>query len=157
MELLDYLTRLCEYNGWANSETLSSLEGAGPAPERSRKFMAHVLAAEWLWLRRLKNGKQIAVWPELTLEQCDVELQELSGAWGDYLDGLTPDQLDREISYTNSKGENWRSNVADVLMHVALHSAYHRGQIASDMRQAGHTPAYTDFIHCVRQGFLAAK
>jgi hypothetical protein len=25
------------------------------------------------------------------------------------------------------------------------------------MRQAGHTPAYTDFIHCVRQGFLAEQ
>jgi len=23
-----------------------------------------------------------------------------------------------------------------------------------DMRAAGHTPAYTDFIHCIRQGFL---
>jgi uncharacterized damage-inducible protein DinB len=35
-----------------------------------------------------------------------------------------------------------------------MHSAYHRGQVALEMRAAGHQPAYTDFIHAVRQGFL---
>jgi uncharacterized damage-inducible protein DinB len=44
--------------------------------------------------------------------------------------------------------------VEDILTHVLLHSAYHRGQIASQTRAAGGTPAYTDFIHAVRQGFV---
>jgi uncharacterized damage-inducible protein DinB len=39
-------------------------------------------------------------------------------------------------------------------MHVLLHSVYHRGQIALQMRSSGAEPAYTDFIHSVRQGFL---
>jgi len=38
--------------------------------------------------------------------------------------------------------------------HVTIHSAYHRGQIASDVRSAGQEPAYTDYIHAVRQRFL---
>jgi len=42
--------------------------------------------------------------------------------------------------------------VGDILTHVLLHSAYHRGQIAVDLRAAGLTPAYTDYIHAVRQG-----
>ena len=42
----------------------------------------------------------------------------------------------------------------DVLTHVILHSAYHRGQVALAMRAAGMEPAYTDFIHAVRQGFV---
>jgi uncharacterized damage-inducible protein DinB len=37
---------------------------------------------------------------------------------------------------------------------VLLHSAYHRGQIASFMRASGDTPAYTDFILAVRQGLI---
>jgi uncharacterized damage-inducible protein DinB len=36
-----------------------------------------------------------------------------------------------------------------------MHSAYHRGQIASHMREQRYTPAYTDFIHAVRQGHVA--
>jgi uncharacterized damage-inducible protein DinB len=35
-----------------------------------------------------------------------------------------------------------------------MHSAYHRGQAALEMRAAGIQPAYTDFIHGVRQGFV---
>lgn len=155
MELLAYLQRLFDYNHWANREVLSSLLDVQSAPERSRKFIAHIAAAEWLWLRRLKTGKQMAVWPDLTLNQCESELQELQSAWRAYLEALNEQQLSQEITYTNSKGERWSSTIADVLMHAVTHSAYHRGQIASDMRQSGHTPAYTDFIHCVRQGFLA--
>ncbi|MCI0349677.1 MAG: DinB family protein [Acidobacteriales bacterium] len=154
MDLLTYLRRLFAYNHWANQETLAGLQHAGSAPQRSRKFIAHVVAAEWLWLRRLKDGKQMAVWPELTLPECEREVAELQPAWNTYLSALDGKQLAHEITYTNSIGGRWTNNIADVLMHVAMHSAYHRGQIASDMRQAGHTPAYTDFIHCVRQGFL---
>jgi len=53
-----------------------------------------------------------------------------------------------------AKGEPWTSSVQDVLTHVVMHSAYHRGQIASLMRAGGSTPAYTDFIHAVRQGVI---
>ena len=42
----------------------------------------------------------------------------------------------------------------DILTHVVLHSAYHRGQIASQMRAGGAPPAYTDFIHAARQGLI---
>jgi uncharacterized damage-inducible protein DinB len=61
----------------------------------------------------------------------------------------------RPVGYRNSKGEPWTSTVGDILTHVVTHSAYHRGQVASELRAAGFIPAYTDFIHAVRQGFLA--
>jgi len=46
------------------------------------------------------------------------------------------------------------SRVEDILTHVLFHSAYHRGQIALQMRASALEPAYTDFIHAVRQGFV---
>jgi uncharacterized damage-inducible protein DinB len=55
------------------------------------------------------------------------------------------------VTYNNSRGERWTSKIEDILQHVVMHSAYHRGQIAIDMRAAGLVPAYTDFIHAVRQ------
>ena len=42
----------------------------------------------------------------------------------------------------------------DILAHVVLHSAYHRGQIAAAVRAGGGEPAYTDMIHAVRQGLV---
>jgi uncharacterized damage-inducible protein DinB len=37
------------------------------------------------------------------------------------------------------------------MAHVIMHQAYHRGQIASDLRAQGDTPAVTDFIHYQRE------
>jgi uncharacterized damage-inducible protein DinB len=83
-------------------------------------------------------------------------------AWRDYLidlsgqrtTGLRARSLRDNVKYRNSKGEPWSSRVEDILIHVLFHSAYHRGQIALQMRASGLTPAYTDFIHAVRQGFV---
>jgi uncharacterized damage-inducible protein DinB len=36
-----------------------------------------------------------------------------------------------------------------------IHGAHHRGQIIAELRAAGAEPPYTDYIHSVRQGFLA--
>ena len=58
------------------------------------------------------------------------------------------------VTYQNSKGETWSSRKDDILMHVITHSVYHRGQVAAAVRAAGFTPAYTDFIHSIRQGFV---
>jgi uncharacterized damage-inducible protein DinB len=67
---------------------------------------------------------------------------------------LPPAGLDETVDYVNSKGEPWTSSVEDILTHTVLHSSYHRGQIASDMRASGHAPAYTDYIHARRRGFV---
>ena len=37
-------------------------------------------------------------------------------------------------------------------MHVVMHGAYHRGQIATVVRQGGETPAYTDYVQARRTG-----
>jgi uncharacterized damage-inducible protein DinB len=145
--------RLFAYDQWANQEVIKGLQKT--APPRSVKFIAHILAAERLWLERLKGQPQtLPVWPDLTLAQCQAQAGELPPLWKGYLDENAKTGLSRPIQYKNSKGEPWNSVISDILMHVIMHSAYHRGQIAADMRAAGATPAYTDFIHAVRQGFV---
>lgn len=152
MDLLPYLQRLFAYDDWANREVLDSPARTGGRPARSLKLLSHIVAAEVLWLARLRREKSpMAVWPELSLDECRVEIDRLAGRWSGYLGALPAAGLDQTIAYTNSKGEPWTSRVEDVLTHVATHSAYHRGQIAADLRSHGHEPAYTDFIHAVRQ------
>jgi uncharacterized damage-inducible protein DinB len=98
----------------------------------------------------------MAVWPQLTVEQILQEVAELKTAWAGYLGSLTPARLVESAAYTNSKGEHFSSQKGDILMHVVLHSAYHRGQIAADMRASDLEPVYTDFIHAVRQGMVGS-
>jgi uncharacterized damage-inducible protein DinB len=152
MATLEYIQRLFSYDDWANREILTALQKTEVPPPRSVRFLAHIVAAERLWLERLRLQKQTyPVWPDFSLEQCKLEVEELPKLWRTYLATLKDDGLSRSLTYKNSKGESWTSQKQDILMHVILHSAYHRGQIATDMRAAGFTPAYTDFIHAVRQ------
>ena len=151
----DRLERELAHNAWANRETLKSTQAAGHLPARAGAVLAHIAAAEWLWLHRLgQPAPALDVWPPLTPDECDDQFRELSRAWRTYLEKLGPESLQTEIEYTNTKGEAWTNTVADVLTHVVLHSSHHRGQIALLMRESGATPAYTDYIECVRRGFL---
>ena len=114
--------------------------------------MAHIVGAELLWLARLRKEPPVmAVWPDLDLQGCADGLDDASRQWSAYPRNDRRVQLSDRVSYTNSKGEPWTNTVEDILLHVTIHSAYHRGQIASDLRGAGAEPAYTDYIHAVRQ------
>ncbi len=152
MHKADRFHQLFRYDAWANREVLASFASVGSPPARSLKLMAHILGTEYIWFSRIKAEKSpLAVWPELRIDECREHSLQLPRIWSAYLNALNEEGLTRHITYENSKGESWTNSVEDILMHVIMHSAYHRGQIASDMRAAGHTPAYTDFIHGVRQ------
>ncbi|HZQ22736.1 MAG TPA: DinB family protein [Terriglobales bacterium] len=152
MDIHDH-RRSFAYDAWANHEVMQTLKQAGVPAGRSVHFLAHIIGAQHIWMERLLLQKQMsAVWPDLTLEQCEQELNRLQQAWNGYLEGLSPEKLNDTVNYRNSKGQQWGSRIGDILTHVVMHSAYHRGQIATEMRAHGYTPAYTDFIHGVRTG-----
>jgi len=143
--------RLFAYDGWANRECLRAIQaGAGSSGATASGGtllgsvvgrMAHILSAERLWLERIRRVPQsMEVWPGSTLEECEALAEEMASAWREYLAKLAANGLEETIGYKNSKGETWRSRVEDVLTHVIMHSAYHRGQIALEMRAAGMEP-----------------
>ncbi|MFY9562235.1 MAG: DinB family protein [Terriglobales bacterium] len=155
MNSKEHLLRILTYDHWANRECLSALSAAAPTPPKVLRLMAHTLFAQKLWLERLQQVPQtMAVWPTSTIDDCTALADQMLSAWKNYLTQLPPADLEKEVAYRNSKGESWSSRVEDVITHVLMHSAYHRGQVALEMRAAGLQPAYTDFIHRVRQGFV---
>jgi uncharacterized damage-inducible protein DinB len=143
--------RLFAYDDWANREVVANLrtfDAAAAAP--GLRLLNHIIGAQWIWLSRLRSREpKMPVWPELSLDGALRELDELRGAWHDI---WTRAIQGRSIEYRNTKGERHTSRVDDVLTHVVMHGAYHRGQIATLVRQGGNTPAYTDFIHATRSG-----
>jgi uncharacterized damage-inducible protein DinB len=154
MKSTDHFHRMFTYDHWANRECLSALDANAP-PANALRFIAHILSAQQLWLERLRHVSQsVAVWPSSTIQQCLALNDEMLEAWKQYLSALPANGMDSTIEYRNSKGDPWSSRVEDVLIHVLMHSAYHRGQVALEMRSAGKQPAYTDFVHAVRQGFV---
>jgi uncharacterized damage-inducible protein DinB len=155
VNMLEHIEGLFSYDNWANREVLGSLQALNAPPACSIKLLAHIVSAERLWLERLLVKTQtLPVWPLFTIEQCKLEIDQLPELWTTYLASLGEAGLLRSLTYKNTKGESFVSRKQDILLHVIMHSAYHRGQIAADMRTAGFTPAYTDYIHAVRQGFV---
>jgi hypothetical protein len=146
------LARQLDYELWAATGVARSL-AAPEAPELPRRRFAHLAATHALWLARIAGSPSaLAVWPELDVVASLAAVRDAVGRWR----VLVADRaaLARRVEYVNSAGQAWSNTVGEILTHALLHSAYHRGQIASDLRAAGLEPAYTDFIHAVRSGAL---
>jgi uncharacterized damage-inducible protein DinB len=97
------------------------------------------------------------VWPVLSLDQCEQLSTENVATFRDLGSRLTPDLLEKPITYRNSAGDEFTSTVEDILTHVAMHGSYHRGQIAASLRAGGDTPSPTDYIAFVRGAPAATR
>ena len=113
MNVADYLRRQFAYDEWANREVLHAIRTAGGTDQRSLQLMSHILAAERVWLDRLKQQPQsVPVWPQPDLSQCEAQAAEMGKLWLEFLDLITAGDVSQSISYKNSKGEQWTSTIA---------------------------------------------
>ncbi len=154
MNTITALKQLLAYNDWANRHTLHALKQSSSNHPKAFRAFAHSLIAEREWLLRLKENKDTTgfdFWQEVTLAEVETLVAENSEAYKELIEALTKDELDSVAVYKNSKGIEYRTSLRDILTHVFLHSAYHRGQVALVMREAGGVPAYTDYIAFVRE------
>ncbi len=135
-------------------ESVNALREAG-SPKAALRLMAHVAAAGELWAGRIRaDPTPVVVWPEWTLDEVAREIHRLGRAWPAMVSAFSPADLAQRVPYVNSKGETWSTAVDDILVHVVLHSSYHRGQVAQVLRAGGAVPPYTDYAHCVRNDFI---
>ena len=152
-----YLERLIDHLDWADARAIASLAATGAPPPDAVRLMAHVVGTEHLWLARLEGrDAQLAVWPELSVNECAErsrenvrELRRLLASWD-------AERLGGEVAYVNSAGVAFRSRREDILIHIAMHGMYHRGQVALLVRGAGLEPSPTDYI-AFRRGVPAAR
>jgi len=143
---------------WADDRALASLRAAVPLSPKALELYAHILGAEHVWLARLRQEPATtAVWPVIDLQQCHALAESNHREFAELLGALEPAALAREVPYSNSAGDAFRSTVQDILLHVALHGCYHRGQIALMLRESGAEPSPTDYIAFVRGAPAATR
>jgi uncharacterized damage-inducible protein DinB len=63
-----------------------------------------------------------------------------------FVEGLTDARMPEIVTYVNVKGETWSYPLHEMLVHVVNHSTYHRGQVATMLRQLGKTPRSSDYL-----------
>lgn len=149
-----HLQRLFEHMFWADRRVLDLLNRTPIARQQeSVRLITHVLAAERVWLLRLRGEDSSVqpIWPELTLVELNAMHAANETGYTRLLEGLAPEDLEREVEYVNSQGTPFQTPVLDILTHVALHGGYHRGQLARAVQGAGEEPVNTDYITFVRE------
>jgi uncharacterized damage-inducible protein DinB len=88
-----------------------------------------------------------------------VSIAALRGAWQPleqqiriFIESLGPAGLSRVIEYKTMSGQPGASAYWQMIVHVVNHGSYHRGQVATMLRQLGATPAQsTDMIAFFRE------
>jgi uncharacterized damage-inducible protein DinB len=153
-----HLSKLVGHLAWADDRVLAALRSATAPDPSCLELFAHVLAAEHVWLARLRGETpRHPVWPTLTLEECARLVQANQRELTAYVGALAPADLARGVTYTNSAGQQFTSTIEDMLLQVFLHGCYHRGQIAWALRKGGGVPMPTDYIAFVRGAPAATR
>ena len=163
----DEVRTLYDYNSWANHRMLDAC--APLTPEQLsrdlkssfpsvRATLEHIVWAEWLWLERWKgsshSGPSAEEFADLAAirtrwNQVEAELQQ-------FVRGLNAADLDRTVTYRNTKGKEFSNPMAHMLQHLVNHGTYHRGQVTTMLRQLGAAPVATDLIAFYRERAAAA-
>jgi uncharacterized damage-inducible protein DinB len=154
---VNHLRTLLDHMAWADERVLESLRQPG-IPQRALDLYAHVLGAEHVWLARLEQRRPtLPVWPVIAVEECALIARAHRLAFRAYLDRLTSEDLRRIVHYRNSAGDEFDNAIEDILVHVAMHGTYHRGQVTLLVRDAGAEPQPTDYIAFVRGAPAATR
>ena len=165
---LAFVKELFDYNYWARDRlvqvcsTLTAeqfVRPLGGSFESVHGTLAHMIAAERLWLERWKGRPARALQPP---EQFPVTSAGIAECWvaveremRAYLDGLSEATIELPVSYVNFKGETWEYALWRMMVHVLNHQSYHRGQASTLLRQLGAQPPSLDFLAAHDMGLRA--
>jgi uncharacterized damage-inducible protein DinB len=154
----DRIKELYRYNSWANErmfEATSRLTTEQYKQDMHSSFpsvrntFVHIISVEWLYLQRVKGTSPKGLWSAsdyptvASLKERWIELKREQMA---FIDALTEEQCNKQITYTNIAGKSYTYPLRHILSHVVNHSTYHRGQLTTMIRQLGSTPESTDLL-----------
>ncbi|HJP85346.1 MAG TPA: DinB family protein [Gemmatimonadaceae bacterium] len=155
---VEYFTKLLDHMEWADKRALASLRAMSNPPPVTVELFAHIVGAERVWLSRIEgSASPLPTWPKLTLGETEKVLAGNVEGYRRILSGLSSEGLQQPITYKTSAGDQFTSTIEDILTQVLTHSAYHRGQIAAQVRAAGGTPNPTDYIAYIRGAPAATR
>jgi uncharacterized damage-inducible protein DinB len=157
MFTLPYRT-LMHYKRWAtnglNSVIAENLERIA-ADERNLvlRLLDHIQAVDEIFSHNLEtrpHGYRAPRSVELPSFDALASKARATGDWYvDYADALLPEEVDEAIAFSFSNGEPASMTRGEMLLHVAMHAAGHRGQVALLLQKNGIQPypdRITDFL-----------
>jgi len=147
------------YNVWANQRYVDCISNLGDEQIHLEikssfsslyKTLLHLWDVETIWWQRIKLSEQTE-WPSAHFQGSVLELttnlMQQSKQWKEWIDLATETALEHEFIYKNSKKDQFKQPVYEVLHHLFNHQTYHRGQLSTLLKHAGvDTIPNTDLI-----------
>jgi len=152
---MDELLSLLDYTAWATTRLLDAAlaltteelnRDLGSSHGGVSGTLEHLYGADVIWTARLCARPAIhfsdlpALPPLTTLKVQWLALQE---GRRDFAAGMKPNE---SVVYANLNGEAQVGSVGEIVRHIVNHGTYHRGQVATLMRQLGYAAPNTDLI-----------
>jgi uncharacterized damage-inducible protein DinB len=146
-----YIERMLRAMSWADRRTLEAVRECPEAQADALPLLAHLLAAEHLWLARLRNQEATHPgWPQRTVIECERLAEQNASEYASFVKSQSENDLNAPVRYRTTNGEEFATPIIDILTHVVIHGAYHRGQIAKALGRNGVQAVNTDFITFAR-------
>ncbi|HEX2608577.1 MAG TPA: DinB family protein [Flavisolibacter sp.] len=160
----ELIQQLSSFNLWANQlmveavKTLpveKQLQTIPSSFESLQKTIIHMWDAESIWWQRLKLSERIDI-PSTTFagntSEAGDQLIQLDRQWNDWISGAQEHILKHVFLYQNSKREQFKQPIYQMLLHLFNHNTYHRGQLVNMLRQLNiEKIPQTDFIVWARK------
>jgi uncharacterized damage-inducible protein DinB len=139
------------YDQWANQQMLDTLSGM-PLIHDLIGTWSHLVLVRQLWLKRVDGEEfnQLNLWTVLTIPESADLLRETDRHWDAFFDGLTEDELDEPVRFSNTQGKPQCDLLHEALQHVTHHCAFLRGQLSVKVRATGIQPPNLDPILWMR-------
>jgi uncharacterized damage-inducible protein DinB len=156
--MIDYISTLYDYNGWANQRVLDTVaqlapdghwEKLGASFETIHETLVHTMSAQWMWLSRWQG-----VSPKGMFNPADFQdLAAIQARWVEieqetraFVRSLDEAALGQVIEYTTTQGRPKAFPLWQLMVHQVNHATQHRSEIAAMLTQLNHSPGGLDLI-----------
>jgi uncharacterized damage-inducible protein DinB len=146
------------YNIWANQllfDTILQLpeekqtQTVASSFDSLQKTVLHMLDAESMWWQRMKLSERVIRPSENfsgNFRDVSENLLQQNRQWNEWVMNAQEHMLQHVFIYQNTKKEQFKQPVYQMLLHMFNHGSYHRGQLVTMLRQLGGWRRYRQLI-----------
>ena len=155
----ELLKQFAAYNTWANQKIMDIILVLPEEKQMAEvpssftslyKTVLHMWDAESAWWQRMKLQERIIVPSENfkgTMKDVVDGLSQQNRLWEEWVSNASDRSIEHVFQYQNSRKEQFKQPIFQMILHVFNHGTYHRGQLINMLRQLGlEKTVQTDFI-----------
>ena len=160
---------LYDYNAWADHRTLDACAALsseqftrdmGSSFRSVRDTLLHIMQVEWLWLERWHGRSPTSFAPNANTPMSNPFAPagwRLNATCSITSRRSRPRKSQRVVPAQTTAGVPQAAPLWQMLQHLVNHGTYHRGQVATMLRQLGAKPTAIDLILFYRERAAQAK